>query len=72
MDTGQYIFKLQPFQEEEFEEMLKSAERINFNYGHFFDEQIENGDLGDALERLILVAQRVENDPLWTPSSWVQ
>lgn len=52
--------------------MLKSAERINFNYGHFFDEEIENGDLSDALEKLIAVAQRVENEPLWTPSSWVQ
>lgn len=60
------------FQDEEFEEMEKSAERINFLYGHFFDEEIENGDLSEALEKLILVAQRVENEPLWTPSSWVQ
>lgn len=61
-----------PFQDEEFEEMLKSAERINFNFGHFFDEEIENGDLAEALEKLIVVAQRVENEPQWTPASWVQ
>lgn len=52
--------------------MLKSAERLNFNFGHFFDEEIENGDLAEALEKLILITQRVENEPMWTPLSWVQ
>lgn len=52
--------------------MQKSAERINFNYGHFFDEEIENCELSEALEKLFVVAERVENEPQWTPSSWVQ
>lgn len=67
-----YINPLYQLQDVEFEEMLKSAERINFNYGHFFDEELENGDLSDALEKLIVAAERVENDPLWAPSSWAQ
>lgn len=60
------------FTDEEFQDMLKSADRINFLYGHFFDEEIENGDLIEALEKLVLSAIRSETEPLWAPSSWVQ
>lgn len=52
--------------------MIKSAERIDFLYGHFFDEEIINADLAESLEKLILTAQRAETEPLWTPASWVQ
>lgn len=60
------------FQDEEFQEMIKSSEKINFLYGHFFDDEIVNGDLLDALEKLVIIAERAETEPLWTPSSWVQ
>ncbi|XP_064548023.1 MAGUK p55 subfamily member 7 isoform X4 [Drosophila montana] len=60
------------FTDEEFEDMVKSAERIDFIYGHFFDVQIVNGELVNAFEQLVQHVQRLENEPLWAPSMWVQ
>lgn len=52
--------------------MIKSAERIDFLYGHFFDEEIVNDDLATAFEQLVLCAEKSETEPLWAPISWVQ
>lgn len=52
--------------------MIKSAERIDFLYGHFMDEDIVNEDLATAFEQLIGCTERAESEPLWAPSSWVQ
>ncbi|KRF77642.1 MAGUK p55 subfamily member 7 isoform X2 [Drosophila novamexicana] len=60
------------FTDEEFEDMVKSAERIDFIYGHFFDVEIVNGELVNAFEQLVQHVQRLENEPLWAPSMWVQ
>ncbi|XP_017962154.1 MAGUK p55 subfamily member 7 isoform X2 [Drosophila navojoa] len=60
------------FTDEEFEDMIKSAERIDFVYGHFFDVEIVNGELVNAFEQLVQHVQRLENEPLWAPSMWVQ
>lgn len=59
-------------QDEEFNEMIHSDERINFLYGHFFDEEIVNETLATALEQLLVCVERAETEPLWAPSSWVQ
>ncbi|XP_059225636.1 MAGUK p55 subfamily member 7 isoform X3 [Stomoxys calcitrans] len=60
------------FTDEEFTDMVKSSVRIDFLYGHFFDDEILNADLVTAFEKLVNIVQRVENEPLWAPSSWVQ
>ncbi|XP_012523279.1 MAGUK p55 subfamily member 7 isoform X6 [Monomorium pharaonis] len=60
------------FTDEEFEEILHSAERIEFLYSHIFDEVIVNADLSMALEQLINAIHRVMSEPLWVPASWVQ
>lgn len=60
------------FTDEEFQDMVKHAERIDFLYGHYFDEEIVNDDLAIALEKLVNCVQRAENEPLWAPASWVQ
>ncbi|KAL5287355.1 MPP7 family protein [Megaselia abdita] len=60
------------FTDEEFEEMIKSAEKIDFLYGHFFDDEILNDDLAHSFEILVSCVQRAEEEPLWTPASWVQ
>ncbi|XP_037046238.1 MAGUK p55 subfamily member 7 isoform X4 [Bradysia coprophila] len=60
------------FTDEELMDMVKSAERIDYLYGHFFDEEIINSDLATAFEQLVLCAERAETEPLWAPSSWVQ
>jgi hypothetical protein len=52
--------------------MLHSSERIEFLYGHLFDEVIENADLSASFEQLVRAVNRVETEPLWVPASWVQ
>ncbi|XP_035909480.1 MAGUK p55 subfamily member 7 isoform X5 [Anopheles stephensi] len=60
------------FTDEEFMEMIKSDERINFLYGHFCDDEIVNDDLTEAFEKLVNFANKCESEPLWAPASWVQ
>lgn len=52
--------------------MLKSAERIEFLYGHYCDETIVNEDLDTAFEDLFEAVTRAENELIWAPASWVQ
>lgn len=52
--------------------MLKSAERIEFLYGHFFDEVIVNEDLDTAFDELYETILRSENESMWAPAAWVQ
>jgi len=66
-----YLFFLNK-QDEEFEEIELSAARIEYLYGHWFDEVIENADLSIAFEQLVRAVQRLESEPLWVPASWVQ
>ncbi|XP_012267024.2 MAGUK p55 subfamily member 7 isoform X4 [Athalia rosae] len=60
------------FTDEEFHEMIHSADRIEFLYSHLFDETIVNADLSMAFEQLVGAISRVETEPLWVPASWVQ
>ncbi|XP_016947417.1 MAGUK p55 subfamily member 7 isoform X4 [Drosophila biarmipes] len=60
------------FTDEEFEDMVKSAERIDYLYGHFFDVELVNGELLNAFEQLVQNVQRLETEPIWAPSMWVQ
>nr|XP_016929853.1 MAGUK p55 subfamily member 7 isoform X4 [Drosophila suzukii] len=60
------------FTDEEFDDMVKSAERIDYLYGHFFDVELVNGELVNAFEQLVQNVQRLETEPIWAPSMWVQ
>ncbi|XP_072930983.1 MAGUK p55 subfamily member 7 isoform X1 [Epargyreus clarus] len=60
------------FTEDEFNDVLRSSNRINFLYGYMFDEEIVNEDLASALSQLLKAAWRVQSEPLWVPASWVQ
>lgn len=58
------------FTDDEFNEMIKSSEKIEFLYGHFFDEIIVNEDLEAAFEELFEAVNRSENESNWAPASW--
>ncbi|XP_041987680.1 MAGUK p55 subfamily member 7 isoform X2 [Aricia agestis] len=60
------------FTEEEFNDIIRSSNRINFLYGYMFDEEIVNEDLARALTQLLKMAWKVQSEPLWVPASWVQ
>lgn len=60
------------FTEDEFRDMIRHSQRIEFLYQHFFDETIVNDNLGAAFAKLLAAVNRVETEPLWVPASWVQ
>ena len=61
---------LRGFSDDEFHEMVKSSEKIEFLYGHFFDEIIVNDDLETAFDELFEAVSRSENEANWAPASW--
>ncbi|XP_014369808.2 MAGUK p55 subfamily member 7 isoform X1 [Papilio machaon] len=60
------------FTDEEFNDIIRSSNRINFLYGYMFDEEIVNEDLASALTQLLKASWKVQSEPLWVPASWVQ
>lgn len=60
------------FTTEEFSDIIRSTNRINYLYGYMADEEIVNEDLAMALTQLLKASWRVQSEPLWVPTSWVQ
>ncbi|XP_073975969.1 membrane palmitoylated protein 7-like protein metro isoform X2 [Rhodnius prolixus] len=60
------------FTDDELRAMIHRGERIEYMFGHLFDDIIVNSDLSAAFETLIKVAFSVETEPQWVPASWVQ
>merc|ERR1719412_565183 len=60
------------FTDDEFREMIEAGNRIEFLYGHWFDLELVNDDLGGCLESLVRAVRRLDQDAQWVPASWVQ
>ncbi|XP_062981168.1 MAGUK p55 subfamily member 7 [Elgaria multicarinata webbii] len=60
-----------PFQEEDFQEMIKSAQIMESQYSHLFDKVIVNDDLTTAYNELKTTFDKLERDTFWVPVSWV-
>uniref|UniRef100_A0A668AYJ7 MAGUK p55 scaffold protein 3 n=1 Tax=Myripristis murdjan TaxID=586833 RepID=A0A668AYJ7_9TELE len=58
--------------EEDLQEMLQSAERMDERYGHWVDYVLVKEDPVSALAELQVVLERVEVEPHWVPVSWVR
>ncbi|KAM4718052.1 MAGUK p55 subfamily member 7 isoform 2-T3 [Anableps anableps] len=59
-----------PFTEEDFQEMLKTSEMMESQYGHLFEKVIVNDDLTMAFSELQLALKQVETETHWVPVSW--
>lgn len=59
-----------PFTEEDFQEMVKTAQTMETQYGHLFDKVIVNDDLSTAFSELRLALKKVETETHWVPVSW--
>ncbi|KAG8573614.1 hypothetical protein GDO81_012464 [Engystomops pustulosus] len=59
------------FTEEDFEEMIRSAQVMETQYGHYFDRTIVNDDLTTAYNELKSTLDRLETDSFWVPVSWL-
>ncbi|XP_054847326.1 MAGUK p55 subfamily member 7 isoform X1 [Eublepharis macularius] len=60
-----------PFSEEDFQEMIKSAQVMESQYGHLFDKVIVNDDLTIAYNELKTTFDKLEREVFWVPVSWV-
>ncbi|KAL8165016.1 UNVERIFIED_CONTAM: MAGUK p55 subfamily member 7 [Gekko kuhli] len=60
-----------PFSEEDFQEMIKSAQIMEIQYGHLFDKVLVNDDLTTAYNELKTTFDKLERDTFWVPVSWV-
>lgn len=59
-----------PFTDEDFEEMLSTAQAMESQYSHLFDKVIVNTDLSTAFGELRLALRKVEVEAQWVPISW--
>uniref|UniRef100_A0A3P8S5H5 MAGUK p55 scaffold protein 7a n=1 Tax=Amphiprion percula TaxID=161767 RepID=A0A3P8S5H5_AMPPE len=59
-----------PFMEEDFQEMLSTAQTMETQYGHLFEKVIVNDDLSAAFSELRLALKKVEMETHWVPVSW--
>ncbi|XP_066136515.1 MAGUK p55 subfamily member 7 isoform X1 [Saccopteryx bilineata] len=60
-----------PFIEEDFQEMIKSAQIMESQYGHLFDKTIVNDDLTVAFKELKATFDKLETETHWVPVSWL-
>ncbi|XP_025060207.1 MAGUK p55 subfamily member 7 isoform X4 [Alligator sinensis] len=60
-----------PFTEEDFQEMIKSAQMMESQYGHLFDKVIVNDDLTTAYNELKTTFDTLETETFWVPVSWL-
>ncbi|XP_060253439.1 MAGUK p55 subfamily member 7 isoform X2 [Ovis aries] len=60
-----------PFTEDDFQEMIKSAQIMESQYGHLFDKTIVNDDLAVAFNELKTTFDKLETDTHWVPVSWL-
>lgn len=70
--TSVFFSSLLPrtLQEEDFQEMARTAEMMENQYGHLFEKIIVNDDLSAAFSELRLALKRVEVETHWVPVSW--
>ncbi|KAF3703395.1 MAGUK p55 subfamily member 7 Protein humpback [Channa argus] len=60
-----------PFTEEEFQEMVRTAQMMETQFGHLFEKVIINDDLSAAFTELESALKKVETETHWVPVSWI-
>uniref|UniRef100_A0A3Q2Z463 MAGUK p55 scaffold protein 7a n=1 Tax=Hippocampus comes TaxID=109280 RepID=A0A3Q2Z463_HIPCM len=58
------------FTEDDFQEMLATAQTMENQYGHLFEKVIVNDNLSEAFGELRAALKKVELDTQWVPVSW--
>uniref|UniRef100_A0A8C5HDP0 MAGUK p55 subfamily member 7 n=1 Tax=Gouania willdenowi TaxID=441366 RepID=A0A8C5HDP0_GOUWI len=59
-----------PFMDEDFEEMVSTAQIMEAQYGHLFEKVIVNDDLSAAFAELWSALKKLETETHWVPVSW--
>ncbi|XP_015209521.1 MAGUK p55 subfamily member 7 isoform X1 [Lepisosteus oculatus] len=58
------------FTEEDFQEMVSSAQAMESQYSHLFEKVIVNDNLATAFTELKTTLKKLETDTHWVPVSW--
>ncbi|XP_063768930.1 MAGUK p55 subfamily member 7 isoform X2 [Eleginops maclovinus] len=59
-----------PFTDDDFQEMVNTAQTLETQHGHLFEKVIVNDDLSAAFSELRLALKKVETETHWVPVSW--
>ncbi|XP_066088508.1 MAGUK p55 subfamily member 4 [Saccopteryx bilineata] len=59
------------FKDEDLQEMEELAQKMEMQFGQFFDHVIVNDNLQDACVQLLSAVQRAQEEPQWVPATWV-
>ncbi|XP_066201994.1 MAGUK p55 subfamily member 4 isoform X2 [Saccopteryx leptura] len=59
------------FKDEDLQEMEDLAQKMEMQFGQFFDHVIVNDNLQDAGVQLLSAVQRAQEEPQWVPATWV-
>uniref|UniRef100_A0A8C2VWM0 MAGUK p55 scaffold protein 4 n=1 Tax=Chinchilla lanigera TaxID=34839 RepID=A0A8C2VWM0_CHILA len=58
-------------QDEDLQEMEELAQKMETQFGQFFDHVIVNDSFQDACAQLLSAIQRAQEDPQWVPATWI-
>ncbi|KAF6115079.1 membrane palmitoylated protein 4 [Phyllostomus discolor] len=59
------------FKDEDLQEMEDLAQKMETQFGQFFDHVIINDNLQDACAQLLSAVQKAQEEPQWVPATWV-
>ncbi|CAK6448183.1 unnamed protein product [Pipistrellus nathusii] len=59
------------FKDEDLQEMEDLAQKMETQFGQFFDHVIVNDILQDACAQLVSAVQKAQEEPQWVPATWV-
>uniref|UniRef100_A0A8C9A274 MAGUK p55 subfamily member 4 n=1 Tax=Prolemur simus TaxID=1328070 RepID=A0A8C9A274_PROSS len=59
------------FKDEDLQEMEELAQKMETQFGQFFDHVIVNDNLQDACAQLLSVIQKAQEEPQWVPATWI-
>ena len=57
--------------DEDLQEMEDLAQKMETQFGQFFDHVIVNDSLQDACAQLLSAVQKAQEEPQWVPATWV-
>ncbi|XP_055967945.1 MAGUK p55 subfamily member 4 [Sorex fumeus] len=59
------------FKDEDLQEMEDLAQKMEAEFGQFFDHVIVNDNLQDACAKLFSAVQEAQEEPQWVPAAWI-
>lgn len=57
--------------DEDLQEMEELSQKMEAQFGQFFDHMIVNGNLQDACAQLLCIVQKAQDEPQWVPATWI-